>query len=354
MSTPSVALVLGATGVTGTPFAEQLLISGWRVYGVSRRPPLLKSTAPLRDFVHLPVDLHDATALQAALRAHPDITHIFDCANSGAGTARLRPMLNLLDAVEASVPCLRNINLLQGMKYYGCHLGPFRTPAREDDPRIAGNDFYYGIEDLIRQRQAGKPWTWTALRPHSVCGYAAGNPLNLALVLAIYASIRRELGEPLWFPASDGCFNSLFQVMDADLLARAAICVATDPACANKIYNVSNGEFFRWRNLWQAFAAFFKLKAEGPGGEPLADFLARHRDTWNSLSALHGLRPFPIERAPVWVRGDYTAPNSRFAAKYDIVADTTKFRRTGFSETISNEAMFVRMFQQYRMDRIIP
>jgi nucleoside-diphosphate-sugar epimerase len=102
MSTPSVALVLGATGVTGTPLAEQLLISGWRVYGVSRRPPLLKPTAPASDFVHLPVDLQDPTALQAALRAHPDIAHIFDCANIGVGAARLQPMTNLLDAVEIS------------------------------------------------------------------------------------------------------------------------------------------------------------------------------------------------------------------------------------------------------------
>lgn len=289
MSTPGVALVLGATGVTGTPFAEQLLIAGWRVYGISRRQPLHKSIAPLRDFVHLPVDLQDAAALQAALRAHPDVTHIFDCANIGAEAARLRPMVNLLDAIESGAPRLRNINLLQGMKYYGCHLGPFHTPAREDDPRIAGSDFYYDLEDLIRRRQAGKPWSWTALRPHSVCGYAAGNPLNLALVLAIYASIRRELGEPLWFPASYGCFDSWFQVMDADLLARAAIHVAANTACANNIYNLNNGKFFRWRDLWPTFAAFFELKAEGPGDEQLTDFLARHYDTWHSIAARHGL-----------------------------------------------------------------
>jgi len=58
--------------------------------------------------------------------------------------------------------------LLQGMKYYGCHLGPFPAPAREDDARIGGNASYCADEDLIRQRQAGKAWTWTALRPHSV------------------------------------------------------------------------------------------------------------------------------------------------------------------------------------------
>jgi len=239
-------------------------------------------------------------------------------------------MANLLDALEVAAPRFRNIGLLQGMKYYGCHLGPFKTPAREDDSRIADNDFYYDEEDMIRQRQAGKSWTWTALRPHSVCGYAAGNPLNLAMVLAVYATICREIGGPLRFPATLGCFQSRFQVMDAEMLARG------------------------WQDLWPAIAGFFELKPEGPGGPPLADFLGQHIKTWDSISARHGLQPFPIERAPAWVRGDYTAPNSRFSAEYDIVSDTTKFRRTGLAETIDNASMFLRLFERYRSERIIP
>jgi nucleoside-diphosphate-sugar epimerase len=354
MNKPGVALVLGTTGVTGTPFTEQLLQAGWRVYGVSRRSPILKTDTPLGHFIRLPADLQDAAAFHGAIRANTDITHVFHCANAGAGDARLQIMSNLLDALEAAAPQFRNINLLQGMKYYGCHLGPFHTPAREDNPRIAGNDFYYAEEDLVRQRQAGRAWTWTALRPHSVCGYAQGNPLNLALMLAIYASIRRELNEPLWFPASPGCFQSFFQVMDADLLARAAIYLATEPACTNNIYNINNGDFFRWRDVWPAIAAFFKLKPEGPGGPPLAEFLAQHQHTWQTISQRHGLQTFPITRAPDWVRGDYSPPNSRFSAEYDITSDTKKLRLAGFSETIGNEAMFLNLFARYRTGHIIP
>lgn len=354
MSEPRAALVLGTSGVTGTPFAEQLLQAGWTVYGVSRTPPRLKTGTPLRQFVHMPVDLQDTAALNNALRAAPDISHLFHCANAGTGAARVQSMENLLDAIEANTPRFRNINLLQGMKYYGCHLGPFKTPAREDDPRVGDIDFYYDEEDLVRQRQADRSWTWTALRPHSVCGYAAGNPLNLALLLAVYASIRRERGEPLWFPASQGCFESRFQVMDAEMLARAAINVSTEPGCANNVYNVSNGEFFHWRDLWPVFAGFFELKAAGPGGLPLGDYLAQHKDTWGQISARHSLRPFPIERAPAWVRGDYTAPHSRFAAEYDIISDTAKFRRTGLAETVGNTEMFLRLFDRYRNERIIP
>ena len=354
MSALGIALVLGTTGVTGTVFAEQLLEAGWTVYGVSRQSPMLKATTSLRQFTHLPVDLLDREALQNTLRARRDITHVFHCANAGSGPERLQLMANLLDAAESAAPGFRNINLLQGMKYYGCHLGPFRTPAREDDPRIADNGFYYAEEDLVRRRQRGKPWTWTALRPHSVCGYAAGNPLNLALVLAVYASIRRERGEPLWFPASSGCFDALFQVMDAELLARTAIYVATNPACANNAYNISNGDIFRWRNLWPAMASFFALKAEGPGDQVLADYLADNKSTWDAMLAHHDLRPFPFERVANWVRGDYKPPDSRFACEYDLISDTLKIRRAGFAEVLRSEEMFLRLFARYRADRIIP
>ncbi len=354
MSAPGVALVLGVTGVTGTPFAEQLLAAGWTVYGVSRRSPTLKSGTPLAGFRHLPIDLQDAAVVDDAMRSAAGITHVFHCANAGSGDARLRILRNLLDALDRQAPGFRNIILLQGMKYYGCHLGPFRTPAREDDPRPADNTFYNDEEDLIRRRQSGNRWTWTALRPHSVCGYAAGNPLNLALAIAIYGSLRRALGEPFAFPATATCFRSLFQVMDAEMLARAAIHVATTEACGNAVFNVSNGDIFRWQNLWPSLAGFFGLAAVGPGEPSLADFFDRHQSTWNRLARQHDLRPFPFGRLPGWVRGDYAAPNSRFAAEYDIIADTVKIRRAGFVEVESSEAMFLRLFEHYRAERVIP
>ena len=42
MAKNNVALVVGASGVTGTPLTEQLALAGWKVYGVSRRVPLIE------------------------------------------------------------------------------------------------------------------------------------------------------------------------------------------------------------------------------------------------------------------------------------------------------------------------
>jgi hypothetical protein len=50
-------------------------------------------------------------------------------------------------------------------------LGPFKAPAREDDPRLMPPNFYYDQEDFLRERQQGKAWHWTALRPEAIAGF---------------------------------------------------------------------------------------------------------------------------------------------------------------------------------------
>ena len=162
-------MVIGTSGVTGTPLAEQLLVSGWKVYGVSRRAPGLRG-GPHGQFHHIAVDLTDRDATRAAFADCGDVTHLFHCANDADPAVRLAMIANCLDAAEAAAPGFANINLLQGTKYYGSYLGPFKTPAKESDPRVPGGDFYYSEEDLVAGRQAGRGWSWTGVRPTAVCG----------------------------------------------------------------------------------------------------------------------------------------------------------------------------------------
>jgi hypothetical protein len=128
---------------------------------------------------------------------------------------------NLLDVVEAASRSRRHITFYQGGKAYGADLGPFKTPAREDDPRLMPPNFYYDQEDFLRERQKGKQWYWTALRPEAICGFATGNPMNLAMVIAVYAVISKELGLPLRFPGTEKAHRALYQVTSAEILAKA-------------------------------------------------------------------------------------------------------------------------------------
>ena len=48
-----------------------------------------------------------------------------------------------------------------GIKYYGCHWGPPKTPFREDDSRHLPPNYYYPAEDyLIERVSSGAAWTW--------------------------------------------------------------------------------------------------------------------------------------------------------------------------------------------------
>jgi hypothetical protein len=67
--------------------------------------------------------------------------------------------------------------------------------------------------------QKGKAWTWSAIRPSVVCGFALGNPMNLAMVIAVYAAISKELGLPLRFPGKPGAYDKLLEMTDVGLLA---------------------------------------------------------------------------------------------------------------------------------------
>lgn len=204
------------------------------------------------------------------------------------------------------------------------------------------------------QQQRGKRWTWTALRPHSVCGYAAGNSINLATVIAIYGSILRELGQPFGFPSTAACFNSLFQVSDAELLARSSIWVSTTPGCANQAFNITNGDVFRWKHLWPALAGFFDLSPAGPQPYSLSQFLADKQPLWAAMTGKYRLKPYPFESASRWPQGDYIAPNSRLGCEYDIISDTLKARPHGFTEAIDSEQMFLRLLERFRREQIIP
>jgi hypothetical protein len=92
--------------------------------------------------------------------------------------------------------------------------------------------------------------------------------MNLVMAVAVYASIAKELGLPLWFPGTRGAYTSLFEATDAVHLARVAVWAATEPRCANQIFNIANGDYFRWEHLWPRIPGFFAMEAAPPHADP--------------------------------------------------------------------------------------
>jgi nucleoside-diphosphate-sugar epimerase len=149
------------------------------------------------------VDLLDPIALRKKVSEVTNATHVvfgayIERASAAEKTETNVAILeNLLDVVEETSPSLRHVTIYQGGKAYGADLGPFKTPAREDDPRLMPPNFYYAQEDVLRARQQGKQWHWTVLRPEGTVGFGVGNPMNLGMSIAVYATISKELGLPL-------------------------------------------------------------------------------------------------------------------------------------------------------------
>jgi nucleoside-diphosphate-sugar epimerase len=149
--------------------------------------------------------------------------------------------------------------------------------------------------------------------------------------------------------AKAGALSTLGEATDATLLARALEWAATEPRCAGEVFNITNGDCFRWQQLWPKIAAAFDMPVGPPLPMRLADFMADKEPVWQALVEQHGLRPVAYERIASWPFADAV-----FSIDYDIVSDTQKARRHGFNDCVDTERMFAQRFAAMRSQRIIP
>jgi nucleoside-diphosphate-sugar epimerase len=352
MSTQNTVLVAGVHGVSGRAAAEHwAALPGTQVHGLARR------SAPLPAGVEgISADLLDRGDLQRKLGKIRGITHIVFGAyvekQSAAerSESNLAILKNLLDVVEETSPMLRHVTFYQGGKAYGADLGPYKTPAREDDPRLMPPNFYYEQEDFLRERQRGKAWHWTALRPDMTTGFAVGNAMNLGMSIAVYAAISKELGLPLRFPGTEKTYGFLNQITSAQILARATAWAGQSETAKNEVFNITNGDYSRWRYLWPRVAAMFDMTPADPIPTPLTVYMADKEPVWEAIVHRHGLQPLPYAQVSSWPFADSVLRLMEF----DNMSSTIKVRRAGFHDCIDTEEMFKDFFAKLRRDRVIP
>lgn len=351
MSAENVVLVAGVHGVSGKAAAiAWARTPNTRVYGLSRR------NAELPEGVEgITVDLLDRVDVKRRLGSLDGVTHIVFAAYIEKASASERSKVNvailqnLVEVVEAAAPALRHVTFYQGGKAYGSDLGPFKTPAREDDPRLMPPNFYYDQEDFLRRRQVGKLWHWTALRPEAIIGYATGNPMNLGVTIAVYATISKELGIPLRFPGSDAAYKALYQVSSADILAEATVWAGITPDARDDIFNITNGDQFRWQYMWPRIARMFDMGMADPVPMPLTLYMSDKGDLWAEIVKRHDLQVTPYEEIASWTFADFI-----FNSGFDNVSSTIKARKAGFGECIDSEKMFRTFFATLRERKVIP
>ena len=345
-----VALVTGSHGLSGRAVYEHLHgRPGWEVIGASRR-----AEPPVAGAPHIAVDLADRVATRDALaRCAP--THLFfgaylaghDLAREAAANRAI--LVSTLDALATAPAPLRHVVIFHGAKAYGAHLGPFPTPASESAPPVPGPLLYHDQEQVLREYGQRLGFTWTVLRPDCICGPAVGSPINLLLGVAALAALARERAEPLHFPGTAASATSLIQVTDTRLLGRAAEWAATSPAARDEIFNVTNGDVFRWEHMWPLIAGAFGVPAGDIVPARLAEVVPQWEPEWKDLVARHGLVPVPLAELVDWRFMD-----AMLGMPYDLITSTIKIRQAGFGDCIDSGDMFLQLFDDLRRRRHIP
>ena len=349
MSDTRVMLVVGATGAAASRILERSrTASGTGVVGLSRN-------RPEQSGAWLTADLNDGCRLSEVLATRPDITHIVYAsraphAETGVEDVpgNLRMLRNLVDAAEAGLPRLAHVHLVHGGKWYGLHIGPYRTPAREDDPRHMPPNFYYDQQDFIAERQAGKAWVWSASRPNFLLDVAPGRARNMVSTLGAYAAICRELDVPFDFPGKPGAWAALHEATDAGLLAEGVLWMLGEPRCADRAFNLTNGDCFRWRDLWPRLAELFGLRAGAVRTVPLARWMADKAPVWERVRERHGLA-LPLERVADWGFADFF-----LGLEWDVLSSMAAARAAGFTGAVDTWAMFAEQIAGYRAAKVLP
>ena len=345
------ALIVGASGLLGTNFQEHLATLGnWEVVTLSRRP--LPAAGSAR---HVALDLLDRAACANSLSDLSDVTHVFYLSRAVEDNYQIKidanvdMLKNLIDCLEPVARGLQHVQLMHGCKWYGVGAGPFRTPAKETDPRPTVPTYYFGQHDYLSAQQQGKRWHWSTLRPHFVNGVGIRSPSNLVSVLGVYAAMLRELGMPLFFPGSGRAFDALLMYADAGLVSKAMVWAATEPRCANQDFNIANGDYFRWRDVWPDIAAHFRMDPGPVQATKLLQFMQDKAPVWDRIVAKYGLQPTRFADVADWAFAD-----SVFRLEWDQALSVVKAHRYGFCEMVDSENMLAELLAEYRRLRIIP
>ena len=352
-----VALVVGATGISGSALAQKLIDKSWTTYGLSRSentsiPGLKTIAANLLDKDDLIQKLKDVRP-----------THVFittwmrqdtEAENIRVNSAMVR---NILDSLSEQ-HSVQHVALVTGLKHY---LGPFeayakagtlpQTPVKEEHPRLEIENFYYAQEDEVFAAAARDGFTWSVHRPHTVIGKAVGNLMNMGTTLAVYASICKETGRPFHFPGSAAQWNGLSDVTDAGILAEQMIWASTTPQASNQAFNVTNGDMFRWSWLWEKLASYFNVEVGNFDGtiRTLESQMENDESIWKEIASKHNLKVTDINKLSSAWHTDLD-----LGRPLEVMTDMTKSRKLGFSIYQDTPESFFTLFDKLKSEQLIP
>ena len=173
--------------------------------------------------------------------------------------------------------------------------------------------------------------------------------MNIALVVGVFAELSRELGVPMRFPGTDKAYRQLVQFTDAGLLARASVWAATDERASSEVFNVTNGDVFRWERMWEDVARHLGLEVGPPVPLTLARHMADKGPVWKEIAARHGLVQPDLAKLVGWPFGDFI-----FHTESDVISDVNKIYQFGFTERMDSTRSLTAAIDSLKRQKVLP
>ncbi|KAJ4723301.1 3-oxo-Delta(4,5)-steroid 5-beta-reductase-like [Melia azedarach] len=374
-SNPSVALIVGVTGMAGLSLAEALKKPStpggpWKVYGASRRPPPSWFPPSLIDHF-ISFDALDAinTAQKLSLLSG-EVTHVFWVAfqlleSEEINVARNSTMLrNVLDVLTTPTTTPRSSRLLHvslqtGTKHY---MGPIFDPSlagqlvrheppfREESPRLPYPNFYYALEDLVASYS--KYLTYSVHRSSIIVGASSRSIHNLLLTLAVYAGVCKHQALPFRYPGNKYTLEHFCDMSDARVLAEQHIWAAVTDKAKNHAFNCTNGDVFTWKSVWKLLSKIFDVEFVPFDEKEQFDWVEMMKDKgeiWDEIVEKHGLYKTKMEEITC-----FDALKTVLNFEFQHVSSMNKSREFGFFGFADTMKSIQTWVQRLRDMKIIP
>ncbi|KAJ9172491.1 hypothetical protein P3X46_015721 [Hevea brasiliensis] len=368
VATRNVAAIFGVTGLVGRELLRRLLSeSKWKVYGIARRFESFPTQNLNYHFISC--DLLNAQETQKKLSIVQDVSHVFWITWAGqfpldSGECceqNLIMMSNALNAILSKTKTLKHVSLQTGMKHYVSLQQTHNLKEEvcfhdEDCPRASeGYNFYYVLEDLIKERLAGKV-AWSVIRPGLLMGSSNRTLYNVMGCLCVYGAICKYLNLPFVFGGTREVWEEVcMDGSDARLVAEQHIWAATNDEISStegQAFNAINGPCFTWKKIWPVLGK--KFEVEVPQDMFLSDFrfataMSDNKKVWQEIVATEGLVETEMEDLANWEFLDVL-----FRCPVKLLGSRKKTDQLGFTMRSNTMESILYWIDSMRNDKLIP
>ncbi|XP_047312337.1 (S)-8-oxocitronellyl enol synthase CYC2 [Impatiens glandulifera] len=371
----NVAIIFGVTGLVGKELAKKLLSEpGWKVYGIARRPEAIPAAVQNpKKYNFISCDLLNPTETHQKLNSHLDpqyVTHMFWVTWAGQHPLDTKEcyeqnkamMANALNAILPRAKSLKHFSLQTGTKHYVSLQAPFNSKS----PRFFSEDihrarpvqynFYYALEDLLREKLAGKV-SWSVHRPGLIMGSSRRTLFNVMGTLCVYGTICKYLNMPFLFGGTRDCWEEMFiDGSDAQLVAKQHVWAATSDheySGQGQAFNAINGESFSWKKAWPSIGMKFGVEVtrmENFSEEfTFAAAMADMGRVWKEIVKREGLVETEIGDLANWEFMDCL-----FRCPVKMLGTREKADRMGFRTRCDTTESILYWIEIMRKEKLIP